>query len=107
MKHVLIIFYVRHQHYVRHQKKKKKQRWEKLTSCPKELLSNGRNNKGSNVINPIKVISSVLWEKRQKSTYLNQEVSENFMEEMDSLGQAFKLLFENKSRQRQTVAGVE
>lgn len=70
-------------------------------------MSNGRNNQGSNVINSIKVISSVLWEKRQRSTYLNHEVSENFMEEIDSLGQAFKLLFENKSRQRQAVVGVE
>ena len=59
------------------------------------------------MINSIKVISSVLWEKRQRSTYLNHEVSENFMEEMDSLGQVFKLLFENKSRQRQAVVGVE
>ena len=59
------------------------------------------------LINSVKVISSVLWEKRQRSTDLNQELSESFMEEIDSLGQAFKLLFENKSRQRQAVVGVE
>lgn len=84
----------------------KKREMKKLTSCPKKLLSNGRSNQGNNVVNSVKVIASVLMEKRERSTCLSQEVSEIFIEEMDCLGQVFKLLCENKSRQRQGVVDV-
>lgn len=49
---------------------------KKLTSCPKDLLSNGRNNQGSNGVNSVKVIPSTLLEQRRRNTYLRMEVSE-------------------------------
>lgn len=47
-----------------------------LTSFPKELLSNGRNNQGSNVVNFVKVMPSVLLEHKGRTTYFCPEVSE-------------------------------
>lgn len=47
-----------------------------LTSCHKELLSNAKDNQGRKVVNPMKVIPSVLLEQRGRSLYLSLEVSE-------------------------------